>query len=73
MAQSTGPFATLGGMNEPAAGGRDTDRRARREPADGPGMRTTGVSGGKGLAIILGAMLGIIGLLWLVAVLVAPH
>ena len=32
-----------------------------------------GTSGAKGFAVILGAMLGIIGLLWLIAALVAPH
>lgn len=36
------------------------------------GEKTT-ISGAKGFAIILGAMFGIIGVLWLIATLVAPH
>jgi hypothetical protein len=30
-------------------------------------------SGAKGFAVVLSAMLGIIGLLWLIAAMVAPH
>ena len=36
-------------------------------------MSRTPTSGAKGFAVILGAMLGIIGLLWLIAALVSPH
>jgi len=36
-------------------------------------MSRTPTSGAKGFAVILGAMLGIIGLLWLIATLVSPH
>jgi hypothetical protein len=49
---------------------QDTPRTGR-EP--GQATSNTPTSGGKGLAIILGAMLGIIGLLWLTAALIAPH
>jgi hypothetical protein len=33
----------------------------------------TSISGAKGFAIVFGAMIGIIGVLWLVSALVAPH
>lgn len=36
-------------------------------------MNETPASGAKGLAVVLGGMLGIIGLLWLIAALIAPH
>jgi hypothetical protein len=48
-------------MNEPEAPRHDAT------------TSNTQPSGGKGLAIVLGAMIGIIGLLWLVAALVSPH
>jgi hypothetical protein len=41
--------------------------------AEGPVMSRTPTSGAKGFAVILGVMLGIIGLLWLIATLVSPH
>jgi hypothetical protein len=47
------------------------EQQARR--ANGPVLKQTGASGAKGFAIILGTMVGIIGLLWLIATLVAPH
>jgi hypothetical protein len=31
------------------------------------------ISGAKGFAIVFGSMVGIIGLLWLISALVAPH
>jgi hypothetical protein len=69
-------------MNEPVA--PDTDPNMRRDGSGEPdktGPHKTdpdktdkaALSGAKGFAIILGAMLGIIGLLWLVAALVAPN
>jgi hypothetical protein len=41
--------------------------------AIGQVMSRTPTSGAKGFAVILGAMLGIIGLLWLIATLASPH
>ena len=64
---------------------RDTDEDAQGERESGLSsglvnglgtgqvMSRTPTSGAKGFAVILGAMLGIIGLLWLIATLVAPH
>ena len=50
---------------------------ARRERDNGPVLRrpqnSGATSGAKGFAAIFGAMVGIIGLLWLIATLVAPH
>ncbi|HEU5155988.1 MAG TPA: hypothetical protein VFU43_03260 [Streptosporangiaceae bacterium] len=69
-------------MDEPA-GSREA--RARTAPRveqggtdnhgrdGGTVLSRTPTSGAKGFAIILGAMLGIIGLLWLIAALVSPH
>jgi hypothetical protein len=64
------------------AAARDSDPRNEQAAGSGGGPRTgpggqvmsrTPTSGAKGFAVILGAMLGIIGLLWLIATLVAPH
>jgi hypothetical protein len=59
-------------MNEPVAP-RDDTPQARRPREMSREMSETPASGAKGFAIILGAMLGIIGLLWLIAALIAPH
>jgi hypothetical protein len=59
--------------------GTDTDAPAERaseqvtRQVNGPVLSRTPTSGAKGFAVILGTMLGIIGLLWLIATLVAPH
>jgi hypothetical protein len=55
-------------MDEPAA-----SHQARTKTEPRPVLNRTPTSGAKGFAVILGAMLGIIGLLWLIAMLVAPH
>ena len=52
-------------------GGPDDDLSAG--PGGGPVMSRTPTSGAKGFAVILGVMLGIIGLLWLIATLVSPR
>jgi hypothetical protein len=65
-------------MEKPAktsewSGQTDAEAGTGAEPAGGEAMSKTPTSGAKGFAVILGAMLGIIGLLWLIAALVAPH
>jgi hypothetical protein len=65
-------------MNEPAASRQTrTDDNVEGEPQsdldNGQIMSRAPTSGAKGFAVILGTMLGIIGLLWLIATLVAPH
>jgi hypothetical protein len=69
VAQVTGPFATLGGMDEPAA----SQKTRTRAQTDDQVLRRTTTSGAKGFAIVFGAMVGIIGALWLIATLVSPH
>ena len=61
----TEPRAEPDGRSEAARGGG----RVR----GGQVMSRTPTSGAKGFAVILGAMVGIIGLLWLITALVAPH
>jgi hypothetical protein len=65
-------------MDEPAktsewSGPADTEAGTGAEPAREEPMSRTPTSGAKGFAVIFGAMVGIIGLLWLIAALVAPH
>jgi hypothetical protein len=70
-------------MDEPAAshhaparpepdGLSDAARGAERVHV-GQVMSPAPTSGAKGFAVILGAMVGIIGLLWLITALVTPH
>ncbi|HEX6469416.1 MAG TPA: hypothetical protein VF069_09995 [Streptosporangiaceae bacterium] len=58
-------------MTEPAAPIESDEERGHG--VAGPALSRTPTSGAKGFAVILGVMLGIIGLLWLIATLVAPH
>lgn len=53
----------------------DTDAHPDEDPpGDEPILNSRApTSGAKGFAVILGVMLGIIGLLWLIATLVSPH
>ncbi|HZB29035.1 MAG TPA: hypothetical protein VE465_02610 [Streptosporangiaceae bacterium] len=69
------PVASPRTRTEPRAesdGADDAARGAERVPG-GQVMSRTPTSGAKGFAVILGAMVGIIGLLWLITALVAPH
>ena len=63
------------GIGDDAHGARERGPDGDQDGGPGRGhvMSRTPTSGAKGFAVILGAMLGIIGLLWLIATLVAPH
>jgi hypothetical protein len=61
----TEPRVEPDGMSDAARGAEHMN--------DGQVMSRTPTSGAKGFAVILGAMVGIIGLLWLIAALVSPH